>query len=181
MPEDLKESGCPHSEHDSAILNKKFKFDGNILIATGFFTGPHKTVFVLSLCLAFIALVLLADIFFFAASISMIIPVAVFTLLAVLLFRTSYIRTMPFEIQINRSTDQLRISRPDIPDIFFNAQYVKTGTQRSDIFTKKTDPWWLVAELPNGKRFFLTDAKTLDGAEAIRTGLDQWLNITIPE
>lgn len=181
MPEDLKESGCPHAESDSAILNKKFEFDGNILIATGFFTGPHKTVFALSFCFASIALVLLADIFFFTASTSMIIPVAVFTLLAVLLFRASYFRTMPFEIQIDRSTDQMRITRPDIPDLFFKTQYVKTGIQQCDIFTKKSGPWWLVAELPNGKRFFLTDAKTLDDAEAIRTRLDQWLNKTIPE
>jgi hypothetical protein len=176
---DLNEINDPDTGSVMVVLNKIFKIDGNKLTAAGFFTGPHKTVSILFLCLACITLFLSAGMFLFLrASIIIISSVIISALLTILLFRASYIRTMPFEIQIDRNTKKLRITRPDMPEQYFNIQNVKFDVRSSDYFTDKSKPYWLVAQLPNSKRFFLADAPGMDDAETLRFKLNQWLNDT---
>ena len=163
----------------SVDLNEIFVIDGDKLTATGFFTGPHKTVFILSNCLACITLSLLASMFLFLqASIIIIGSCVISALLTILLFRASYIRTTPFEIQIDRNTNKLRINRPDMPEQYFNVQNVNFDVRPGDYFTDKSKPCWLVTQLPNNKRFFLADAPDMNDAEILRKKLDQWLNHT---
>ena len=163
----------------SVDLNEIFRIDGHKLTTAGFFTGPHKTVFILSNCLACITLFLLAGMFLsLQASIILISSVVISALLTILLFRASYIRTMPFEIQIDRNTNKLRITRSDMPEQYFNIQNVKFDVRSGDYFTDKSKPYWLVAQLQNSNRFFLADASSMDDAKTLRTKLDQWLNHT---
>jgi hypothetical protein len=161
----------------SVDLNKIFIIDGDILAATGFYTGPHRTVFFLSGCLACVTLFLLASMSLFLQA-SIISSCVIFALLSIILFRASYIRTIPFEIQIDRKTNKLRINRPDKPEQYFDIQNVEFDVQSSDYFATKSMPYWLVVQLPNRKRFFLTDAPAFEDAETLRIELDQWLNHT---
>ena len=163
----------------SVDLNEIFVIDGDILAATGFYTGPHRTVFILSICFACITLCLSTGMFLFLqVSLFIVSSCVIFALLTIILFRASYIRTLPFEIQIDRKTNKLRINRPDMPEQYFNIQNVKFNVRHSDYFAAKSMPYWLVVQLPNSKRFFLTDAPAVEDAETLRIKLDQWLNHT---
>ena len=167
---------CPYS----VLLTNKFTIDGNRLITTGFFTGPHKMVFILSLSFIILTLLLLIDIVLsFEASINMTVTIIISALLSVFSFRASYLRTMPFEIQIDRDSYQLKITRPDIPDLVFNANEVTFATQYRDYFAKNSGSSWIVACLPDNNRFFLADTPGINDAEALRIGLERWLTITI--
>lgn len=165
------------ADRKTVMLSNLFRIDGGRLYGTGYFTGPHKIAFVLSIFLLMTSLVLLSRLNMTVnVSISLITIAIIPAVLSVFCFRASYVRTMPFEIRLDRDSHEIMITRPDRPELVFTSRDISFAIQPRDWFANNLGPYWLTVQLPDSRRFFLTDTSTRKDAELLCEHLEQWLS-----
>jgi len=164
---------------EAVSLGNQYRTDGGRLFITGFFTGPHKIMLALSICLLLASLVLIGRLTMSGeASGSMITLAFILAVLSASCFRLSYVRTMPFELRFDRDTYEMLITRPDRPELVFPSQNVSFAIQPGDWFARNREAFWLTVKLPDNSRFFLADTSSREDAETLREHLEQWLSIS---